>query len=608
MAKITELPPQTAPELNPDTPDTPDTADSGQIEALEPAETFLGRPRADGAPPGSLKGVTVGAPDPDLIIPSPRFNKYASDHINAPQRTTKLWAWCSQLKKGNPRLVQQLVGYVYRDFPPLLNSDKKVNEYEYDYIDVVAGSEMFESDGAFNDRYGAGDYHMFLNVGTGKPPYKRTLATAFIKGSRDFRSMPPSDKRITEMGADGFPRWIDPNDPQSKTYIEYLRGRGVIPEPKHIQEERKVAEAQAAQAKDTLVERLVDKIVADKESSAPKQTALESDTIKNVIEASLTGARASTEMLKDTIKTLQEQFKAAHGGSGDASAMLGLALEIADKISKANNPEPYLALINKLNDTVMSLKMEALDHKIEQLKAQAPVATTNPVQSGVSSLKSTIEDFKAIKELFGDLGGEAAEDAITAKMPWWAQALTSALPVVEKVGMGLLQAYMMSQAAQARGAEGQPNASPQPNFNPMPIGAPSPTPAPAPMPGNVLPMVPSAIDPAVKQQAFTNLVMSVAVPLTNCILGGESGEDFANWFIGGYGEQIYNEVLEYGEPMMVMAMTTFPPVAQRLTGIPVPQIEKFVHEFAMFDEEEYDKKKAAEDEKDDEPTPIKPAS
>ena len=66
MAKITELPPQTTPELNPDTPDTPETTDSGQIESLEPAETFLGRPRADGAPPGSLKGVTVGAPDPDL--------------------------------------------------------------------------------------------------------------------------------------------------------------------------------------------------------------------------------------------------------------------------------------------------------------------------------------------------------------------------------------------------------------------------------------------------------------------------------------------------------------------------------------------------------------
>ena len=573
MAKITELPPQTTPELNPDTPDTPETTDSGQIESLEPAETFLGRPRADGAPPGSLKGVTVGAPDPDLIIPSPRFNKYASDHINAPQRTIKLWAWCSQLKKGNPRLVEQLVGYVYRDFPPLLNSDKKVNEYEYDYIDVVAGSEMFESDGAFNDRYGAGDYHMFLNVGTGKPPYKRTLATAFIKGSRDFRSMPPSDKRITEMGADGFPRWIDPNDPQSKTYIEYLRGRGVIPEPKHIQEERKVAEAQAAQAKDTLVERLVDKIVADKEPSAPKQTALESDTIKNVIEASLTGARASTEMLKDTIKTLQEQFKAAHGGSGDASAMLGLALEIADKISKANNPEPYLALINKLNDTVMSLKMEALDHKIEQLKAQAPVATTNPVQSSVSSFKSTIEDFKAIKELFGDLGGEAAEDAITAKMPWWAQALTNVMPVVEKVGMGLLNAYMMSQMRGA-GQPAAPGTIPQPNFNPAPTTTPPPS--------NVIPMQPAGLNPAPptpaaepstftpeqRQQAFTNLVMSVAIPLTNCVLANESGDDFANWFIGGYGEEIYNEVCGYGEPMMVMAMTTFPPVAQRLNGHP----------------------------------------
>jgi hypothetical protein len=621
VAKITEIKPE---ELDPDDRDTPlDVEEVEEVDELglpvaepplpPPPSTKIGRPRDDGFPIGSRPVKDNGkSPDPALQVPNPKFQRYYSDHANAAQRSIKLWTWVKEL----PTWAQEIIDvYVYRDYPPLLDPPEGSNEYKY--IDKLPASELFSKDEEINDKYGAGDFHLFLNVGEQRP-HKRTLATAYVKGSRSFRDLPPCDKRITEMGVDGFPKWIDRNDPQCKVYVEYLRTRGIIPELHQVKKEQD-AMAEAAQTN-----KLIDKVIEMAEGNRNKSPALESDTIKQVIDASLSGARASTEMLKDTVKTLQEQITAgkSNNGGGDLTAVLGIALDIADKISKANDPAPYLQIINKLNETVMGMKMEMLDAKIEQLKTQpAPVAQSiNPVQSGVSSLKATIEDFRAIKDLFGDLGGEAAEDAVAAKMPWWGSLVSTALPVVEKVGLGLLQAYLMSQTRPGAVTASQPQSQPQQPF-PMqqppnavqmqPASLPSPSPAPTFTngagngTGTATGTTPPPITMPDPQAMLIRLIDLIQVPLTNYIIDNQGGDDFADWFIGGFGEEMYADVIKYTAPVLTMGLYSYPPIAARLAQTPRETVEKFINDFCSFNGEDWDRKKRQETEREmKEPTPI----
>lgn len=589
MAKITEIAPSEVPEPDPDVlENAPDGIETG-------FEPFMGRPRLDGAPPGSLKGITKGAPDPDKdIVPSPRYTKYTSDSINAQQRTPKLWQWWAALTDA---VKNQLVAYVYREYPPLLSPEK--DSGEFDYIDVIPGSSPFLSDEAFNDKYGAGDFKVFLNVGTGQRPYKRTLATIYVKGSRNFQSQPPVDKRITEVGEDGFPRWIDKSDPQCKSYIEYLRSRGIIPELKSVQEEKKLAEATAVQGKVDAVDKLTDKIISMAErASKPSENSnpLSDNVIQQVIDGAMSGAKASNDMLMSTIKTLQELNK-RDGGGGDTSAvaMLKFALEIADKVNKNNDATPFLDTINKLNEKVSNLQTQAMSEKIDRLERLVQTIQ-NPQPGaggtgGVDSMKQTIENFKDIKGLFADMGGEAAEDAVTAKMPWWASVLVNAMPIVEKVGVGLLNAYMMSQVRANQPATPATTAPP-PSF-PGATAQPTPpnvlqmqAPAPAPAP-NIPGLTP-------EQQALMQLVSNISIPLVGAILNEDPGDDFADWFLAGYPADLYADVVRQGEPVLNMAIQSFPPIAHQLAGVAPARIEKFIHEFCTFDDKVWQAKKEKE--------------
>jgi hypothetical protein len=575
----------------------PDHTQPDENEPDSEKAAVLGRPREDGLPIGS-RLVKPGAQDPAYTVPNPRHSKYYSDDNNTTKRTGKLWVWIKEL----PVRLQELIDvYVYREWPPLLPVPE--GDDDYNNIDKFPATECFSKDEDLNDKYGAGDFKVYLNVGL--KPHRRTIATAWVKGNRNFRDLPPSDRRITEMGEDGFPKWIDRHDPQCKTYVEWLRSRGIIPEVHQAEKERmKMEQTETAKESMNTVERMADKMIKMAEAKAatptppPAGNGLGSDTINNLIEASMAGAKASTEILKDTIKTLQEGAAGGGRGGNDATAMLTIALEIADKISKANDATPYLNIISKLNESVMALKMEMLNEKIESLRQ--PAAATAPA-AAAPGLKSIIEDFMAVKELVGGLGGDV--ETPTTKMPWWAGMLSEALPHISSMVQSGVGLYMASQARpMAGGMPNQPQMQPQPQPAPQPqqpqpqgqvlqmIPSPQPQPTPQAQQPNGTPAPMSATLPTDSTAILLHTINMIRVPFSNYLHDDSGGDVFADWFIGGYGEKIYNELKAYKAEGLMLGLYSYPPMVAELSDVPREQVEKFVQEFCAFDEAAFDRK------------------
>lgn len=562
----------------------------------------LGRPRHDDLPIGSRK-VRANPLDPCSDVPNAKYSQFKSDEPNPRKKTIRLWTWMNELPSP---IREKTEVFVYREWPPLIEPPPPVKGDDRDYknIDKFSGIECFKNDEDLTDRYGAGDFKVFIN--TGVKPYRRTIATAWVKGTHDLRAFPPCDKRITEMGDDGFPRWIDKADPQCKLYVEFLRSRGVIPEVFQANKEKQEMES-AATVKEfgATLERFADRAIsaAEKQAEAAKAPPPRSegdDTVKTVVGG-----------LRDTIGALQKSIEGGSNRGNDATAMLGIALEIADKISKANDAKPYLDIISKLNESVMALKMEMLNEKIESLR-QPPAPVPAPAaQGGVGGLKGMIEDFRAIKELMGDMGGEA-EAVSTAT--GWAGVVERGLPHIATLGQTLLQMYMASQmrgpGPAGMGQVPQPMPMPQP-MPQAPPQAPGPGPVlqmqplpPAPAPilqANGAPQAPGAAPAPDAQAILMNALNTIQVPLSNQLHDGLDGDDFADWFIGGFGEGIYRELTAYGAAALTLGMYSFPPIASRIADLPREQVEKFVQEFCGFDGAEYDRKRerAAK-----EPTPI----
>src|SRR5215469_4433003 len=374
-------------------------------------------------PPGGVPQQTFRrsrSVDPNRIVPTPRFTKFNSEHLNSAQRSTKLWEWCASL---TDHAKQHVALYIYREFPPLLEPEAG----DYKYIDILPGETPITSDKELNDRYGAGDYKIFVNASEappGAPRDERTLAVAWVQGSRDFVGMPPNDKRITAMNEDGWPKYIDPADPRTKTYIEYLRGRGILKELGQIKKERTAmatAEAEKEKSAIDLLGKLVERVTTQPPPQ-PNANPFSEDIFKNMMEAGLAGARTGNEMLSETIKVLREQMVNNKGGGESTMQMLTLAMEIAKQMAASNNPAPYLEIIGKLNERMAQLQIDQLKDQIEMLRTTAQ-QQNNPAPPR----KSALEELRDAKELLQELGlnlgggGQGEEDTAPVRGPWWAQ-------------------------------------------------------------------------------------------------------------------------------------------------------------------------------------------
>jgi hypothetical protein len=315
-------------------------------------------------------------------------------------------------------------------------------------------------------------------------------------------------------------------------------------------------------------------------------------------------------MLQDTIKTLQGHLLADKSNRSDSSNdMMNMALQIATMISKQADPTPYMQMISKLNETVAGLQMERLQDQIASLKASQ---NPTPQQVASQNLSTMIDEFRKIQDLIG--GGEPRE----ARMPWWAGMIQSIAAPAAQIVTNITSAFMASRMPP--GMTGMPMQAPMPPMQPQPgfPGPVGPMPAePQPMQAQpaMTPMGPQFRDPRFGYPAdgqpmqaqpqpqgpdeLMVILVGVQGPLVGMLQEDKGGDDFADWFIGGYKERVYEELMQRADQVagqmgaprhaaILALLDSFPPLAQQLHQFPRSKVEQFAKEFSAFDGDAYD--------------------
>ena len=364
-----------------------------------------GRPRVDGTP---------GKLDTKIPIPtpSPQYKKYWSGATNRSQYPTQLIKWYHELPQW---AKDRMIVYVERDWPVLVKitkEDKAKAKAEgrsvgYNYIDKLA--EMPKDTAELRDKYGSGDYHLSLNDAVAGV----TLAQAWVKENwRDIQQFPPADQRIQKVEN------VDLNDPGNRSYVEYLRGRGKLPEQN--QGGQGVAEATAISAgiagqsmamADKLINRLMDAKDRDKGNNDTTATV-----VKEVMEVMGSVTEKASDVMKsayeqtanrtspmDSLKEVAAVFKELKGGPGDgqgaeATTMMMAMMREMREASAANT---------KMMMEMQSKQIERLERQLERQAEvkTAPVAGADgtgavPV-SQVSSLVTGVDQIVSVVQKLG---------------------------------------------------------------------------------------------------------------------------------------------------------------------------------------------------------------
>ena len=544
-------------------------------------------------------------------VVEPRYKSFYSDHNNPHQKTRAAYTYWNNLTDAQKG---RLDAYVYRDWPVLkpVTDDKK----EYAYIDKIIGMEPLQDDNDLMDKYGSGDYHIFLNqelppdvAKEMKQAASRTLATLYIRGGRDMKSRPPCDKRVVDIDQ------VDLLDPNNKSYVEFLRMTGKLPEQQRGKElESEMATVEAMKGMADTNARMVDKVIEMAKESNKREPAPTADAaaITNVIGIMSDAAKKSNEMLQETISSIRE--KAGDGGA----EMLKTALDLAERLAGANKSgdgsanAALLLEIKELRDQVTKMQNEriaALERRLEQQASAPPPAATPPAQpfSDVDSVITSFEKMRGmVEKVTGKkLGGGGDEEEQSGGAPAWLGRVTELAPHVSTVVTAARDMWAMWQF---NGGQAQPQAHPmqQPvqypqQYPPQPQQFQSPISQPIQgQPGMGGPqLVSPAPQPAPESSTFGNtyglptelaaflfrIEIGFLNQLEESVLNPDiTGADFAEWFAIGWGKEEFESVAKNGPALLYQAINAWPPIASRLarTGASPAHLERFIKEFVEF--------------------------
>ncbi len=573
--------------------ETAETDDTGLLELTEPVTIVSestekrkrGRPRLDSMPSGTV------APARDPLIPSPLYRTYRSDSRNPNQLSKIAWNYWNNLP---PWAKGRIDAYIYRDHPPLLEpplKDDGSGPQYYKYIDKIPGDTPIQDDIDLLNRYGAGSYHVMLSETASTKKEDKAICTIWIQnvGGADYRSNPPTDDRIRDVSQ------VDLDNPACKSYKAYLIGEKKLPGQFDTERE----EGDMAQVQ--IIEKLTDKMVQMAENTSTgknKDAGVLQDAMKGAMDVMQKGAEAAIKTTQEAneyaAKVRQEADVNRPAATATSDPMM-LALKIVELIhSERPAPTPgtdarYDALQAQLSQLQQS-QIDRLSKQVETLldaKVTGPAASTSPFSAMDQGLDSLEKFNNVMTRLRGDKeeGEGTAMDAVADAAPKWMRPI---LPLIPGLAQGVISWLQMRQAqpqpTYVQMADGRimPIAVPQvippqqqiqagPGYMPNPIRSPyGPQPVPSP-----------TTNPAQSPDPIYTLLSSIAMPLLNNLQVNGTGTDFADWFIGGYGQQMYEDVMQLGPDTLFQAINTFPPIATHpiYVQVPVEQVQAFVTEF-----------------------------
>lgn len=566
--EIVQPDPQEAPQRDAELPETreepPDSATSGTPTSkmgIAPSGSVFepkvvpgkGRPRKDGMPVGSV------APGKVDQLPRPKFTVFKSDATNGSQRTKAFFNWWNELPKW---ARERVICYVYRDWPVLVTLPEDSNDFAY--IDKIAGEDPLQDDIDLLHRYGIGRYKLMFNEQPGA-----NLCTAYVYNlGNDLKSYPPTDRRISDIAQ------VDASHPDNKSYIEFLKMRGQWTKEEDM-------------ATTTVVERVLDQnreLVQSAISAAktqPERPAKDSTSVP--LE---TAMRMGMEVVADAAKRSNEMLQSAVEQAKQISAPqspqqqnqqpqvdpMQLAIQLVSLIQQGKSEgnkevEMLRAQLAQLQQDQLRMMSEQLKTLTERLTTNTSPAASNPFSSIQEGMKAMREMKSVVDEISGggDKGG-VVEETIQNVGPKW---LSQYAPLIQQ-GFSLFDSFLRYRAA----SSGVPMPMQQPN--PMPPMQMGPQPV---MPVMPHPQAAPALPPGFPPE-LANLLMRISISLQNHLLDlNATGTMFADWFIGGEGEQTYQEICSFGPDQVIQALQTFPVTAQILAQVQPERARSFVEEF-----------------------------
>lgn len=583
MAEITEI--TTSNEVL-DDQDTPPDPLEGSLEeqtAFESTDSMFGggkkqhnrgRPRKDGTLPG------LAAPSQATRVPRPKYSTFKSDSTNPNQRVKAAIAWWN----GCPGWAKsKMLAYVYRDWPYLLPVPQPENgrrQTDFAYIDKISGEEPLQDEMDVLHKYGCGRYRIIINEDVAVNGESKTLCTLYITGlSNDMRSFPPADPRVTDVNQ------VDLAHPDNKSYVEFLRMRGLLPEQKSIkEEEQEMATVTAVSEMTGLVGKLIDK----QNSTASEGQVASTKAMEVVAE----GAKAAIKITQDANEYASKQREASdarqqqhqYQPQAPAENPMSIALEIV-KVIQGNNS-------GNSGDAILSKVIEMQTKAFERMEALIDKAIARPSQQP-TPMTERIKDLREMKEMSETLWPRDKEkdddvvdgvaDAAGELGPKW---LRPFIPMLVPVVAGLAQAFMAPKQ-QPMMPQYQPQYQPQPQQMYPPQYQPNPFPSQ--QMGSVLPPqqvhqpqpMPAAQVPAMPPEVL-RLMQMIEIPFLKHIKDPNmTGTDFAGWFIDGFDQTTFDQVVVFGPEALFQSICAYQPIAMDLynAGMAEVRVRSFIGEF-----------------------------
>lgn len=586
-----------------DTGDLEEAIDSSPLDSDNPYESEESELAADKslhAKPGSKgggprkDGIKSGTVEIDMPVPTPRYRVFKSDSTNPNQSSKSGWNYANTLPEW---AKSKIIYYVYRDWPVLLDPgfDEETETYnrQYKYIDKISGNEPIQDDMDLLHRYGCGTYRIVAKDSSSKRKVDKPIFTVLVMnvGGADYKSNPPTDDRINDVDQ------VDLDHPANKSYVSYLRGQGKLPEQVDGRlKEHEMATVETVKEVTTQQGVLVKEIIGmarergqTSENASKAQAEVMADTIKTSNEMTREAAKQSIGMVKDAFDQAKAMLPTATTPDPNANPM-HMALEIV-KLIREDKPQAqgadarYDALQVQLAQLQQS-QIDRLSKQVETLldaKVTGPAASNSPFSAMDQGLDSLEKFNNVMTRLRGDKEeGNDVVDAVADAAPKWLRPI---LPLIPGLAQGVIGWMQMRQQA------------PQPTYyqtadgRVLPFSPPQPMPQPqqqiqsGPVPVRPIqqfgpqPVPNPTTNPA--QDPIYALLSSITIPLLNNLQVNGTGTDFADWFVGGYGQDVYEDVAQLGPDTLFAAISTFPPIVTNAiyAQTPVDQVQKFVTEF-----------------------------
>lgn len=557
------------------------------------------------------KGTKDGRPKewtPAIGVPTPKFRMWKSDSTNPNQRVKPFcnyWNGLPQWAKENTLL------YVYREFPVLLYVDrtpdsenKDYKNQEFNYIDKISGAEPLQDETDLLHRYGCGNYKLVFNaLVTGKP--NRTLCTVYVTnlGGGDFKSNPPTDRRISDV------KNVDLNYPSNASYVSFLRGQGLLPNQiDAIKEGQEMATLEVVKEQQKTTDRLLEAVLdgaKERGNRQPQDSGLMEKAVSGAMDVVKEGSKAA-------IQITREANEYANKVRGEVNSQQPTAdpLETAIKLmglihGGAGKDDAEVIELRRQMDQIRNDQMTAMREELKIMREalMKPTNTGNPfdyMKGGMESLRGMMATVDEIRG-GGESKSNVAEDiADAAGAPKW---LTSAMPIIGQLGRAA-EAYFSMRAQQNMPPGTYQPPPPPPTQYAPPTQQWAPSTAPTPGPQLVAARHPlGTLDPTQFDPELSQLLTSISIPLQGHLSSPDAtGTDFADWFIGGFGESTYNQIVEFGVDNVVGALYSFQPTLQAIQQFPTEKVQGFVAEFLNPKFEDQEEGEEPESEKESEDT------